>query len=66
MFKGKVAAQLKTNVVFHILHYILTDGKELTPFYVMVAQGVHCLIRSKKLVTALNHYEIYGNVHHKL
>ena len=42
MFNGKTS-QLKTNVVFQIMHYILTDGKEPTPFHVMVAQGVHSL-----------------------
>ena len=53
MFKGKTTTQLKINVVFQILHYILTDGKEPTPFHVMVAQAVHSLTRSKELVTAL-------------
>ena len=53
MFKGKTTAQLKINVVFQILHYILTDGTEPTPFHVMVGQGVHSLTRSKELVTAL-------------
>lgn len=58
MFKGKKTSQLKTDVVFQILHYILTDGKEPTPFHVMVAQAVHSLTRSKELVTALNHHGI--------
>ena len=53
MFKGKTTTQLKIDVVFQILHYILTDGKEPTPFHVMVAQAVHSLTRSKELVTAL-------------
>ena len=53
MFKGKTTATLKVNVVFQILHYILTDGTEPTPFHVMVGQGVHSLTRSKELVTAL-------------
>lgn len=53
MFKGKTTAQLKVSVVFQILHYILTDGTEPTPFHVMVGQGVHSLTRSKELVTAL-------------
>ena len=53
MFKGKTTAQLKISVVFQILHYILTDGTEPTPFHVMVGQGVHSLTRSKELVTAL-------------
>ena len=44
---------LRTDVVFQILHYILTDGKEPTPFHVMVAQAVHALTRSKELVMAL-------------
>jgi len=43
MFKGKTSTQLKIDVVFQILHYILTDGKEPTPFHVMVAQAVHSL-----------------------
>ena len=53
LFKGKTTTQLKTDVVFQILHYILTDGKEPTPFHVMVAQAVHSLTRSKELITAL-------------
>ena len=53
MFKGKTTTQLKIDKVFQILHYILTDGKEPTPFHVMVGQGVHSLTRSKELVTAL-------------
>ncbi len=53
MFKGKTTAQLKIDVVFQIIHYILTDGTELTRFHVMVGQGVHSLTRSKELVTAL-------------
>ena len=43
MFKGKTTYHLKTDVVFQILHNILTEGKEPTPFHVMVAQGVHSL-----------------------
>ena len=58
MFKGKTTYHLKTDVVFQILHNILTEGKEPTPFHVMVAQGVHSLTRSKELVTALNHHGI--------
>ena len=58
MFKGKTTSQLKTDVVFQILHYILTDGKEPIPFHVMVAQAVNSLTRSKELVTALNHHGI--------
>jgi hypothetical protein len=50
MFKGL----LKIDVVFQILHYILTDGKEPTPFHVMAVQGVHSLTRSKELVTTLS------------
>ena len=46
---------LRTDVVFQILHYILTDGKEP---HVMVAQAVHALTRSKELVTALNQHGI--------
>ena len=58
MFKGKTTSQLRIDVVFQILHYILTDGKEPTPFHVMVAQGVHSLTRSKKLVTTLSHHGV--------
>ena len=58
MFKGKTTTQQRTNVVFRILHYILTDGKEPTPFHVMVSQTVHSLTRSKELVTAFSHYRI--------
>jgi len=58
MFKEKTTPQLKMNTVFQILHYILTNGKEPTPFHVMVAQAVHSLTRSRELVTALNHHGI--------
>ena len=51
-------SMLRTDVVFQILHYILTDGKEPTPFHVMVAQAVHAFTRSKELVTALNQHGI--------
>ena len=57
-FKGKATTQLKTDVVFQILHYNLTGGKEPTPFHIKVAEGVHGLTRSKQLVTALNHHGI--------
>jgi len=43
MFKGKATTQLKVDIVFQILHYILTNGKEPTPFHVIVAQPVHTL-----------------------
>lgn len=58
LFKGKTTSQLKTDVVFQILNYILTDGKDPTPFHVMVAQAVHGLTRSKELVTMLNQHGI--------
>ena len=58
LFKRKTTSMLRTDVVFQILHYILTDGKEPTPFHVMVAQAVHALTRSKELVTALNQHGI--------
>ena len=58
MFKGKTTSQLRIDVVFQILHCILTDGKEPTPFHVMVAQGVHSLTRSKELVTTLSHHGV--------
>ena len=48
-----VHVQGENDVVFQILHYILTDGKEPTPFHVMVAQAVHSLTQLKELVTAL-------------
>ena len=54
----ETTSMLRTDVVFQILHYILTDGKEPTPFHVMVAQAVHALTRSKELVTALNQHGI--------
>lgn len=56
VFKGKKTSQLKQDVIFQIMHYILTDGNEPTPFHVSVAQAVHSLTRSKELVTALNHH----------
>ena len=58
MFKGKTTTQQRTDAVFQILHYILTDGKEPTSFHVMVGQTVHSLTRSKELVTAFSHYRI--------
>ena len=58
MFKGKTTTQQRTDVVFQILHYILTDGKEPTPFHDMVGQTVHSLTRSKDLMTAFSHYRI--------
>ena len=59
MFNSKSISRLKVDVVFQILHYILTDGKGPTPFHITVAQAVHSLTRSKELVTALNHHGIY-------
>ena len=43
LFKGKVVSQLKINALFQIMHYILTNGKELTPFHIIVAEAVHSL-----------------------
>ena len=42
------------DVVFQILHYALSGGKETTPLHIMVAEGIPSLTRSKELVTALN------------
>ena len=58
LFKSKLISQVKRDVVFQILHYIMSGGKEPTPFHVMVAEGVHSLTRSKELVTALNRHGI--------
>ena len=58
LFKGKATTQLKIDVVFQILHCILTDGKEPTPFHVMVAQAVHGLTQSKELITALCQHRV--------
>ena len=58
VLKGKKTSQLKIDVIFQIMHYILNDGKEPTPFHVTLAQAVHSLTRSKELVTALNHHGI--------
>ena len=46
------------DVVFQILHYALSGGKEPTPLHIMVAEGIHSLTRSKELVTALNRHGI--------
>ena len=54
--KKQPLSRTETDVVFQILHYILTDGKEPTPFHIMLAQEVHSLTRSKELVTALNQH----------
>ncbi len=56
LFKGKQISQVKTDVIFQILYYILNGGNELTPFHVMLAKGIHSLTRSKELITALNHH----------
>ena len=58
LFKSKLISQVKRDVVFQILHYIMSGGKEPTPFHVIVAEGVHSLTRSKELVTALNRHGI--------
>ena len=39
----------------------MSGGKELTPFHVMVVEGVHSLTRSKELVTALNRHGVSYN-----
>ena len=58
LFKGKKISNIVKYVVFQILHYAISGGKELTPFHVMVAEAVHSLTRSKELITALNHHGI--------
>ena len=35
-FKGNDISQAKTDVVFQILHYLMTGGKEPTPFYIQI------------------------------
>ncbi len=58
LFKEKDIPQAKTDVVFQILHYLMSGGKEPTPFHIMVAQAIHSMTRSKELITALNHHGI--------
>ena len=58
LFREKTTSCLRSDVVFQILHYILTDGKEPTLFHVEVAQAMHSLTRSKEQVTALNQHGI--------
>ena len=58
MFRDKTSTQLKIDVVFQILYFILTDGKEPIPFHIIVAQAVYSLTQSKELVTALCQYEV--------
>ena len=73
MFKGKTTSQLKIDVVFQILYYILTNGKELTPFrgvgrYLTYGCPVLKLKTKKKkwsrvYVTALLEYlDIFSNI----
>ena len=56
LFKGKKISNIVKYVIFQILHYAMSGGKELTPFHVMVAEAVHSLTRSKELITALTHH----------
>ena len=58
LFHGRQVSQIKIDVVFQILHYALSGGKEPTPLHIMVAEGVYSLTRSKELVTALNRHGI--------
>ena len=58
LFHGRQIPRVKIDVVFQILHYALSGGKEPTPLHIMVAEGIHSLTRSKELVTALNHHGI--------
>ena len=58
MFHGRKFSQIKIDVVFQILHYALSGGKEPTPLHIMVAEGVYSLTRSKELVPALNRHGI--------
>ena len=58
LFKGKKISNIVKYVVFQILHYAMSGGKELAPFHAMVAEAVHSLTRSKELITARNHHGI--------
>ena len=58
LFEEKNISQAKTDVVFQIIHYLMTGGKEPTPFHIMVAEAIHSMTRSKELITALNHHGI--------
>ena len=58
LFKENDISQARTDVVFQILHYLMTGGKEPTPFHIMVAEAIHSMTRSKELITALNHHGI--------
>lgn len=58
LFEEKDISQAKTGVVFQILHYLMTGGKEPTPFHIMVAEAIHSMTRSKELITTLNHHGI--------
>ena len=59
LFHGRQVSQVKMDVIFQILHYAFSGGKEPTPLHIMVAEGVHSLTRSKELVTALNRHGIF-------
>ena len=58
LFHGKQVSQVKIDVVFQILHYALSGGKEATPLHLMIAEGIYGLTRSKEIVTALNRHGI--------
>ena len=58
LFHGRQVSRVKMDVVFQILHYALSGGKEPTPLHIMVAEGIHSLTRSKELVAALNRHGI--------
>ena len=58
LLNKKLISKAKGDIIIQILHYMLSDGKEPSPFHVMVAESVHRLRRSKELVTALNRHSI--------
>ena len=58
LFKENGISQTKTDVVFQILHYLMTGGKERTHFHIMVAEAINSMTRSKELITAFNHHGI--------
>ena len=47
LFHGRQVSRVKMDVVFQILLYALSGGKEPTPLHIMVTEGIHSLTRSK-------------------
>lgn len=43
LFHCRQVSRVKTDVVFQILHYALSGGKEPTPLHIMVAEGIYTL-----------------------